>query len=287
MVAAREMKLTKPVAWDPSLAQALDIAGVKLEGRCFGAAPAVADTIVLLHEGLGCVELWRDFPQRLAQETGYGVFAYNRQGYGDSTPARLPRPLDYMTREAVDVLPLVLDQIGFKRGILLGHSDGASIAALHAGKIRDPRVYGLILMAPHFFTEPEGLASISAARTAYDSGDLRPRLAKYHANVDNTFRGWNDAWLDPGFVKWNIEDAIASINVPVLAIQGHNDQYGSIAQIDALKHGLQTSFQPVMIDDCGHSPFAEKPRETVSAISEFVAALPNTRQAPAGGDYLD
>ena len=149
-----------------------------LEGKCHGPSPDTAPTIMMLHEGLGCVDLWRDFPRKLAEATRYGVFTYSRRGYGASDPAELPRPVDYMTREAVEVLPEVLGAIGFTEGILLGHSDGASIAAIYAGSIQDHRVRGLVLMAPHFFTEPMGLAAIAKAREAYETGDLRARLSK-------------------------------------------------------------------------------------------------------------
>ena len=173
--------------------------GKRLEAVAYGPPPDKAPTIVMLHEGLGCLALWRDFPQKLAAATGHGVFAYSRAGYGGSDAVDLPRPLDYMSREARFSLPALLDAIGLKRGILLGHSDGASIAAIYAGEHADERIKGLILMAPHLFTEEMGLASIAEARRAYETGDLRARLAKYHAHVDVAFRGWNDAWLDPGF----------------------------------------------------------------------------------------
>jgi pimeloyl-ACP methyl ester carboxylesterase len=175
--------------------------GKRLEAVAFGPPPDKAPTIVMLHEGLGCLALWRDFPQKLAAATGHGVFAYSRAGYGLSHPVDLPRPLDYMSREARFSLPALLDAIGLTRGLLLGHSDGASIAAIYAGEHADERIKGLILMAPHLFTEAMGLASIAEAGHAYETGDLRARLAKYHAHVDVAFRGWNDAWLDSGFLE--------------------------------------------------------------------------------------
>ena len=172
-------------------------AGKRLEAIAYGPPPGSAPTIVMLHEGLGCVALWRDFPRKLAAATGWGVFAYSRAGYGQSDPVDLPRPLDYMSREATLSLPEVLDAVGFARGILLGHSDGASIAAIYAGDRSDARVEGLVLMAPHLFTEAPGLASIAEAKEAYATGDLRAKLARYHAHVDVAFYGWNGAWLDP------------------------------------------------------------------------------------------
>jgi pimeloyl-ACP methyl ester carboxylesterase len=163
--------------------------GKRLEAVAHGPSPRQAPAVVMLHEGLGCVALWRDFPARLAAAAGLGVFAYSRAGYGQSDPVDLPRPLDYMTREARLSLPAVLKAIRLERGILLGHSDGASIAAIYAGEHSDERINGLILMAPHLFAEEGGLASIAEARRSYKTGELRARLAKYHAHVDNAFLG--------------------------------------------------------------------------------------------------
>jgi len=260
-------------AWDPETAGRLTIDGVSLEARCWGPPPAAADTIVLLHEGLGAVALWRDFPAALSAATGRGVFAYSRRGYGASDPVPCPRPLDYMRRETVDVLPRVLAAIGLRRGILCGHSDGASIAALYLGSLVDHRINGLVLMAPHFYTEPEGLAAIAEARQAYASGDLRARLAKYHADVDGAFRGWNDAWLDPGFRDWSIEDCLDYIRVPVLGIQGEADQYGTLAQLDTLQQRLYAPFEPLVLADCRHAPFIDRPAATLAAIAAFCRRL--------------
>lgn len=259
--------------WPTNTPTRIPVDGVELECRAWGPPPHEADTIVLLHEGLGSVALWRDFPEKLAAGTGRGVFAYSRRGYGQSDPAPLPRPLDYMTREAVDVLPHVLDAIGLRRGILVGHSDGASIAALYLGHVEDHRINGLVLMAPHFFTEPVGLASIAAAKVAYDRGDLRPRLAKYHADVDSAFRGWNDAWLDPGFEAWTIEDSLDYIRVPVLGIQGTGDQYGTLAQLKAPETRLYAPFEALVLQDCRHAPFIDQPEKTLAAIAGFCARL--------------
>jgi pimeloyl-ACP methyl ester carboxylesterase len=236
---------------------------------------------VLLHEGLGSIGLWRSFPEKLSERTGYCVVAYSRGGYGQSDPAPLPRPLDYMTREAVDVLPQVLDAIGFKRGILLGHSDGASIAAIYAGSVEDFRVRGLCLISPHFFTEPGGLASIAEAKAQYETGDLRQRLAKHHADVDNAFRGWNGAWLAPGFKSWNIEDSIPGIRVPVLAIQGRGDQYGTLAQIDTLVNRAKGPVDTAILENCKHSPHAEQPERALEVVSDFLTRLDRI-EAPRG-----
>ena len=211
----------------------LQIGPHKLEYRMIGPRPDEAPTLVLLHEGLGCVGLWGDFPDKLQKASGCGVFVYSRAGYGQSSPVRLPRPLTYMHDEARDVLSRLFDAIGFRRGVLIGHSDGASIAAIYAGTHQDHRVGALVLIAPHFFTEDPGIASIEEARQAYETGDLRKRLAGWHADVDNAFKGWNGAWLDPGFRQWDITEPLAYIRVPILIVQGEDDQYGTGKQIEA------------------------------------------------------
>ncbi|MGA1598367.1 MAG: alpha/beta fold hydrolase [bacterium] len=256
--------------WNPEASLELSVRGVRLEGRCWGPAPEEALTLVLLHEGLGSVGLWKAFPQQLAERSGCGVFAYSRAGYGRSDPVALPRPLDYMTREADETLGFVLDQVGSSRVILLGHSDGASIASLYAGRHPDARVLGVVLMAPHFFTEPGGLASIAEARTVYQTTDLPQKLARYHADPDNAFWGWNQAWLDPGFRSWNIEFCLKELSVPVLAIQGQDDQYGTSAQVEVLKEHLNGSAEVHLLEDCRHSPHFEQPERTLNLIAQFV-----------------
>lgn len=253
--------------------------GKSLEARCYGPKPGEAPTIVLLHEGLGCVSLWRDFPGKLAEATGHGVLVYSRAGYGQSDPDERPFPLDYMTRHAIDVLPAVLDAIGFREGVLLGHSDGASIAAIYAGSVQDHRVRGLVLVAPHFFTEPGQLRSIAAAGEAFEAGELRDRLARHHADVETAFKGWNEAWLHPDFEAWNIEEVIDYFRIPVLAVQGTQDQYGSRAQLDVI---AARSYAPVdieLIEGAAHAPFLDRPEETMAVIAEFVARLDRIEQA--------
>jgi pimeloyl-ACP methyl ester carboxylesterase len=265
--------------WGAGASSPLTIGGKRLETLCHGPAPDRAPTFVMLHEGLGCIPLWRDFPQRLAEDTGFGVFAYSRAGYGHSDPVALPRPLDYMTREARETLPALLDAIDLRRGILLGHSDGASIAAIYAGSVEDFRVRGLVLMAPHFFTEPSGLAAIAAARDAYEQGDLKMKLAKYHRNVDNAFRGWNDAWLDPGFNTWNIADCIDYWRIPALAIQGVDDPYGTLAQIREIETRAYSPVDVEILEGCRHSPHLEQPDKTRAGIADFCARLERIEQA--------
>jgi pimeloyl-ACP methyl ester carboxylesterase len=264
-----------PFSWTDGASGLIIADGKRLEAVADGPPPGSAPTIVMLHEGLGCVALWRDFPARLAAATGWGVFAYSRVGYGRSDPVVLPRPLDYMTREARSGLPEVLDVIGWKRGILLGHSDGASIAIVYAGERPDERLLGLALMAPHVFTEDPGLASIAEARRAYETGGLRAKLAKYHRDVDGAFRGWNDAWLDPGFKAWNIEEAVALWRVPALLIQGADDQYGTLAQIRAIEARSPAPVEAMILPACRHSPHIDQPQETLDAIARFCAAVGN------------
>jgi pimeloyl-ACP methyl ester carboxylesterase len=258
--------------WRPDTELRIRVAGAALEARCWGPPPERAPTLVLLHEGLGSVAIWGDFPARLAEATGSGVLAYSRAGYGASDPCALPRPLDFMEREATGILPQVLDAAQFRRGVLLGHSDGATIAALHAGTVEDFRVRGVVLLAPHFFVEEITLRGIRALREAWRSGGLRTALARYHPDPDATFNGWSDVWLDPGFRGWNVTDALAYIRVPVLAIQGKDDGYGTPAQIEALE-AVPAPVETHLLPGCGHDPHVNHPDETLRLIADFLARL--------------
>jgi pimeloyl-ACP methyl ester carboxylesterase len=251
----------------------LDLGAMRLEYRMIGPRPDAAATIVMLHEGLGCVGLWGDFPDRLAAATGAGVFVYSRAGYGRSSPVTLPRPLTFMQDEARDVLPSLLAAIGFRRGLLLGHSDGASIAAIHGGTEQDHRVRGLVLIAPHFFTEDMGIAEIARVRAAYGATDLRAKLARWHDDVDNAFKGWNDAWLDPGFRNWDITDALAYIRVPILILQGEGDQYGTARQIEIAQQECSCPVEVALLPGIGHAPHREAPAATLRAVSDFANRL--------------
>jgi pimeloyl-ACP methyl ester carboxylesterase len=251
----------------------LTIGDAQLEYRMIGPAPDNAPTIVMLHEGLGSVGLWGDFPEKLQAATGAGVFAYSRAGYGHSSPAKLPRPLNFMDIEALGVLPKVLDAIGFRRGLLLGHSDGASIATIYAGGVQDHRVRGLVLIAPHFMVEDFGLISIAKTKQNYDAGDLRPKLARWHKDVDNTFRGWVDVWLDPKFRDWDISDALAYVRVPVEIIQGSDDQYGTLRHIEIAQAECYCPVEAAIIPGAGHAPHREAADVTLKAVSDFANRL--------------
>ncbi|MGB3409053.1 MAG: alpha/beta hydrolase [Jannaschia sp.] len=249
----------------------LTIDGTDLEYASHG--PGSGPAIVLLHEGLGSVSLWRDWPERIAAATGWRVVAYSRAGYGRSCPATLPRPVTYMTQEANDVLPRVLDALAIDACILLGHSDGATIAAIHAGSTADTRVRGLILMAPHFFPEPEGLAAIARARESFETGDLRDRLARHHADPDAAFRGWNDVWLSPDFADWHVGEVIDYLRVPTLVIQGDADPYGTLAQVREVEERAYAPVDTLILPGAGHDPLRDAPDATFAAIVEFTARL--------------
>jgi pimeloyl-ACP methyl ester carboxylesterase len=248
----------------------LKVGSSELEYRMIGPQPHEAPTLLLLHEGLGSAGQWGDFPDRLATATSAGVFVYSRAGYGQSSPVPLPRPLTYMHDEALQVLPELLDAIGFRRGILIGHSDGASIATIYAGGVQDHRIRGLSLIAPHFVVEDVSIASIAAAKQAYASTDLREKLARWHRHVDVAFRGWNEAWLDPEFRNWDISESLAYIRVPVQIVQGEADQYGTLRQIEIAQEECYCPVDVTVLPGIGHAPQREAPNRTLIAISDFV-----------------
>jgi pimeloyl-ACP methyl ester carboxylesterase len=258
------------------------IGDADLEYRMIGASPADAPTIVMLHEGLGSAGLWGDFPEKLQAATGMGVFVYSRAGYGASSPVKLPRPLDYMQIEALDVLPKLLDQIGFRRGLLLGHSDGASIAAIYAGGVADHRVRGIALIAPHFVVEDVSVISIAEIKTAYETLGLRAKLARWHGDVDNAFYGWNGAWLDPKFRSWDISEYLAYIRVPVAILQGADDQYGTIRQIEIAQEECYCPVDVTMLPGAGHQPHREAPEATLHAISDFSGRILDVHEGSQG-----
>lgn len=252
----------------------VEIKGVYLEYCWYGEATDRNLTIVMLHEGLGCIGLWKHFPQQLAQQTGCRVLSYSRQGYGASDPVKLPRSLRYMHQEGIEVLPLLLDALSINKVILFGHSDGASISLIFAGSQPDERLQGLILLAPHVFNEEKCVQSITLARQFYETGDLRERLKKYHgSNVDGAFWGWNQAWLDPGFRDWNLEEYLPGVEVPLLMIQGEDDEYGTLAQIEAIQTQVTTQTTVEVLPDCKHSPHRDQPQAVLELSEKFIRQL--------------
>jgi pimeloyl-ACP methyl ester carboxylesterase len=260
----------------------LTIGASELEYRMIGPQPQDAPTIVMLHEGLGSAALWGDFPDRLQAATGAGVFVYSRAGYGASSPVTLPRPLDYMQIEALESLPKLLDAIGFRRGILVGHSDGGSIAAVYAGGLADHRVRAIALLAPHFVVEDICVASIAEIKATYETTDLRARLSRWHKDVDNAFYGWNGAWLDPKFRAFDISDYLAYIRVPVAIIQGAEDQYGTLRQIEIAQEECYCPVDVTVLPDVGHSPHREAAAATLTVLRDFYSAVMDVHERPAG-----
>ena len=251
----------------------LELAPLRLEYRMIGPRPPEAPTIVMLHEGLGCVGLWGTFPDRLAAATGAGVFVYSRANYGKSSSGQLPRSVDFMHQEALDVLPRVLAAIGFQRGVLFGHSDGASIATIYAGSVQDHRVRGLVLMAPHFFTEEMGLAQILRIKEDYESGNLREKLKRWHDDVDSAFYSWNGPWLDPEFRDWDITEALGYIRVPILVVQGADDQYGTIKQVEAAQQECYCPVETATLSGVRHSPHRDAPDLALDTAAAFINRL--------------
>ena len=227
-------------------------------------------TLVFLHEGLGCVTLWRDFPDKVAARLGARALVYSRFGYGQSDGLLAKNTLRFMHDEALDVLPALLDRLGIADPVLVGHSDGASIALLHAGSGSRP-VRALVALAPHVFVEDMSIASIDEVRRQYETTDLREKLARRHADPDAAFRGWNDVWLAPAFRSWNIEACLPGVRCPLLLIQGRDDEYGSAAQLDAIERQVGGKVARIELADCRHSPHRDQPEATLAAIADFVA----------------
>jgi pimeloyl-ACP methyl ester carboxylesterase len=251
--------------------QSLTVLGRKLEYLRAEPRNATPDmpAIVLLHEGLGSVTLWKDFPHILAAATGTTVVAYSRFGYGSSDAAPRPyAPLEMHRREALDVLPEVLRCLGISRPILFGHSDGASIALIY-GAAAQKAVSGLVVLAPHVFVEDMCLNSISRARETYLATDMRQRLRKYHDDPDRAFWLWNNVWLDPAFRSWNIEHVLPELDCPVLAIQGWQDEYGTMEQLDRLARAIPQAEQ-LRLSDCGHSPHRDQPAAVLETIAHWI-----------------
>lgn len=254
----------------------LQIDEANLEYRWVGPGPAEAATLVFLHEGLGCVDLWKDFPDRLAERTGLGALVYSRPGYGRSDPVKDLLAIDYHLTEALEVLPKVLSAAGVRRAVLVGTSDGGTISLMYAGKdggtdVWAGRIEAVISMASHVFNEEVTIKGIQEAKAAYETTNVREKLARYHGdNVDWAFWSWCNVWLSPEFRDWNVERFLFGITVPVLVLQGEDDHYGTLAQVEAIARQVSGPAETAIIADCGHSPYLEQPGDTLDAMAAFI-----------------
>jgi pimeloyl-ACP methyl ester carboxylesterase len=253
-----------------------------------GVPGSSAFTLVFLHEGLGSAGLWKGFPDALSAELGRPpTLVWSRLGYGHSDPAVLPRETSYMHHEADVVLPELLDRLEIERAVLVGHSDGASIAILHAGNdCFSKRIAALVLIAPHVFVEEESIRGIEKAREAYLNGDLRARLSRHHDDVDGAFWGWNDIWLSSAFRSWDIRDRLPSITCPVLVVQGTNDPYGTDLQLEEIRTRVQGEVKTHLIPGVGHAPHLELPELTLEVVANWIKehlGFPDHPGTPASG----
>lgn len=250
----------------------LTCAGRSIEYEWIDAAEPGKPTLVFLHEGLGSIRQWRDFPLQVVKATGCRALLYNRYGYGGSKVfAELRRSVRYMHEEALESLPQLLAALRIERPVLVGHSDGASIALIHAGAGHPVRA--LALIAPHLFVEPISVRSIEQAKQSFEGGDLTERLGKYHRDPRKTFYMWNDVWLDPEFLKWNIEEYLPGIACAVLAMQGQDDPYGTMAQLEAVARGVRGPCELLKLPACGHRAHVDQPEATLAALNRFVIGL--------------
>lgn len=254
----------------PTSDEFIEAGGQRLHLRRIKGQP-LRTPLLFLHEGLGSVELWRDFPAEVAARSGHPALIYSRSGYGWSEPVRQPRGPNYLHREALEVLPeIVTGHVG-RPPILVGHSDGASISIIYAGV--NPDVAGLVLISPHIFVEEHGLESIRTVAASFPSSDLAERMAKYHTDPEATFRGWTEAWLDPGFRSWNIEGYLGGIGCPVLLVQCESDEYGSLRQLDVIENRLPGLVERLVIPGPGHSPHLLHPELVTAVTVRFVASI--------------
>ncbi|WP_417819671.1 alpha/beta fold hydrolase [Terasakiella sp.] len=229
-------------------------------------------TLVFLHEGLGCLEMWKDFPEKLCQETGLNGFVYERIGFGQSSPLGLvPRPIDYLEREGRDILPVVLEQGGIQNPLLVGHSDGGSIALIYAAFHAD-KLCAAITEAAHVFVEDITIDGIvEAGKIYFKTDDLKTKLARYHGdNTDKAFRGWHDTWLTPEFRHWNMENLLANITCPLLVIQGIDDEYGSQLQVQSIVENSTGPATPFMVPNCAHIPHFQAAAPVMQAMKDFI-----------------
>jgi pimeloyl-ACP methyl ester carboxylesterase len=255
----------------------IDVAGHRLEYLRLAGRDPHAPTLVFLHEGLGSLALWRGFPKRVVDATGCPAVVYSRHGYGRSDPLTGPRAIDYLAQEAHVGLPAFLAALAIDDPLLVGHSDGASIALIHAAS--GATVRGIVAMAPHVFVEEITIAGLRAARDTYATTDLRARLARWHEDGDATFHGWNDVWLDPRFRDWNIESLLPAVCCPLLLIQGEDDEYGTLAQVDAIAAQAAGPTEMLALAACGHTPWRDQADVVVDAIARFARQC---RERPTG-----
>ena len=255
----------------------VSVLGERIEYVWVGPDAPNSAALVFLHEGLGCVDTWRDFPAELAHSTSTRALVYSRAGYGGSSPVAVaPRSVRYLYHEAETSLPALLDALHVEHCILVGHSDGASIALIHAAtRNAGGRVQALIVEAPHSFVEDMCLTSIEQIKVAYETTELRERLERRHGkNVDCAFWGWNGMWLDPEFRHFNIEALLPRITIPILAIQGVDDEYGTLRQLDVLERHCARTVERVVLPACGHGPHRDQRDETLQKMSEFIKKSP-------------
>jgi pimeloyl-ACP methyl ester carboxylesterase len=248
-----------------------DLGDCQLEYRIFPGA-AGQRPLVFLHEGLGSAGLWRDFPDKAARQIGTRALVYSRSGHGASSGLAVKRNRNFMHKEALDVLPRLLALTAIERPLLIGHSDGASIALIYAAN-NPHAVSGLVLMAPHVFVEAVTVASIAAIAESYETTDLRKRLSRHHVRVDDAFRGWSDIWLSPGFATWSLGPEVERLAVPVLLIQGEDDRYGTLAQLDAFEAARHARITRLVLRNCGHSPHRDQEEAVLDAVVNFWGEL--------------
>ncbi|MGF7134495.1 pimeloyl-ACP methyl ester carboxylesterase [Paraburkholderia sp. EB58] len=250
---------------------------LRIEYQWVNQALSDAPIAVFLHEGLGSIAMWREWPQQLCEQLGMRGLVYSRPGYGRSTPRphNIIWPVDFLTIQAREILPALLDTLGVDAGQrrrmwVIGHSDGGSIALLYAALCPD-QLAGAVSIAPHVFVEDISLQGIGETKAAYQKADLREKLSRYHDDVDSAFYGWSDIWLSPAFRSWSIVDTLRAIRCPLLAVQGHDDHYGTMAHIDAVAEQVPHA-RLAKLDACGHSPHRDAPAALNAAIVEFVEA---------------
>jgi pimeloyl-ACP methyl ester carboxylesterase len=254
------------------------VRGRRIEYRRI-AATADGPTLVFMHEGLGSITQWRDFPRHIAAATGLPAVVYARYGHGHSDVLQQAHGVDFMHREALESLPDLLQQLRIERPILIGHSDGASIALIHAGSGHP--VQCLVAMAPHVFVEDISIEGIVAAKRAFETTDLPQKLARHHRDASRTFYGWNDVWLSPAFRGWNIEGFLPAIRSPVLAIQGYEDEYGTMAQLDAIERLAGGPIEVLKLERCGHSPQKDQAKAVTDAVVAFIKRCLGNQRAGA------